>query len=155
VSTSEIRLREYTKEDRQSCLAVFDSNVPIFFTAPEKVEFERFLDSLPGPYFVVEGSGRVYGCGGYAVVGSDGRADLCWGMVLRSRQGTGLGRLLLEARLEAATTDPAVRVVMLNTSQLTTGFYERLGFRTSKIIPDGYSPGLDRCEMRLEVERRP
>jgi ribosomal protein S18 acetylase RimI-like enzyme len=155
VSTSEVKLRAYTKADRQSCLAVFDSNVPMFFTAPEKVEFERFLDSLPGPYFVVEGSGRVSGCGGYAIVGSEGRADLCWGMVLRSRQGIGLGRLLLEGRLQAATADPVVRVVTLNTSQHTTGFYERLGFRISKIIPDGYSPGLDRCEMRLEVERRP
>jgi hypothetical protein len=31
--------------------------------------------------------------------------------------------------------------------QHTVGFYERLGFRTVRIDPEGYGPGLDRCEM--------
>ena len=155
MSESPSELREYTAADREACLAVFDTNVPRFFSPPERIEFEMFLDSLPGPYFVVAGeSGRVHGCGGYAIDGPAARADLCWGMVSSDRQGTGIGRLLLEARLQRAMANPAIRVVTLETSQHTTGFYERWGFETTKIVPDGYSPGLDRCEMRLIVEPR-
>lgn len=145
-----MRVRDYTTADRSACLTVFDSNVPGFFVPPEREEFAAFLDALPGQYLVVEDdAGRVLGCGGYAVRPGTATADLCWGMVRRERHGTGLGRLLLEARLERARADAPLEVVALDTSQHTLGFYERRGFRTERVTPDGYAPGLDRCDMRL------
>src|SRR5690606_14882619 len=60
--------RSYSPADRSTCLGIFDSNVPDSFSASERADFEAFLDSLPGPYFVVEDeSGRAVACGGYAV----------------------------------------------------------------------------------------
>ena len=145
-----MRVRDYTTADRDACLAVFDSNAPGFFVPAEREEFAAFLDALPGPYLVVEDeAGRVLGCGGYAVTPGTTTADLCWGMVRCERHGTGLGRLLLEARLERVRSDALVDAVALNTSQHTRGFYERLGFRTERVTPDGFAPGLDRCDMRL------
>lgn len=146
-------MRDYRPEDLQGCLAVFDTNVPAYFRPHEREEFEAFLQALPGPYLVLENeAGQVVGCGGYAVVAEDGRADLCWGMIRADQQRGGLGRRLTEARLRSAAADPAVRTVAINTSQHTVGFYERLGFRTVEVVPDGYAPGLDRCEMRWDVE---
>lgn len=147
-----IDVRTFTTADRGACLAVFDSNVPAYFTTPERPEFEKFLDALPGPYIVLrDAEGAVVACGGHAIIEDDGRADLCWGMVRQDLHGTGIGRALTEARLAAALADPAVRYVALNTSQHTVGFYERLGFTMTEVIRDGFAPGLDRCEMRMVV----
>lgn len=149
-----VRIRDYAPADLERCLRIFDSNVPAFFTPAERADFEAFLRALPGPYLVLEGEdGEIAGCGGYAVVPEEGRADLCWGMIRQDLHGTGLGRVLTEARLARARSDPAVRVVALDTSQHTRGFYERFGFRTVSVTPNGYGPGLHRCDMRLVLAR--
>lgn len=149
-----MHVREYTAPDRSACLAVFDSNVPDFFVPSERADFAAFLDALPGPYLVVvDQTGLVMGCGGYAVEPGTTTADLCWGMVSRERHRTGLGRLLFQARLERIRSDPAAKDVALNTIQHTRGFYERLGFYTERVLPNGFGPGMDRCDMRLELSR--
>lgn len=149
-----LRQRPYRNSDLDACLGVFESNVPRFFREHEREEYVRFLGALPGPYLVLETEqGGIVAAGGYAIVEEDERADLCWGMVRADLHGRGLGRMLTETRIRAALADPGVRRVAINTSQLTRGFYERLGFRLLEIVPDGYAPGLDRCEMRLDQDR--
>ena len=151
---TEITIRDYRPGDRDACLGIFDGNVPRFFVPAERAEFATFLDDLPGPYLVIEDArGRVIGCGGYALAPDRRSADICWDMIRPERLGTGLGRRLLEARLARLRADPRVETVALNTSQLTRGFYERFGFTTERVVPDGYAPGLDRCDMRLDLRR--
>lgn len=146
------RAREYAVADRAACMAVFESNVPVSFLESERGLFAAFLDRLPGPYLVLEDeAGRIVACGGYAVTAGTTTADLCWGMVVRDRQGRGLGRALVEQRLALIRSDAAVTEVALETTQHTCVFYERLGFETVKVDPDAYAPGLDRCVMRLGV----
>lgn len=134
-------------------MAVFGSNVPDFFREGERLDFEAFLLDLPGPYLVVERTGTVVGCGGYAVRAGEGIADLCWGMIRRELHGVGLGTLLTTRRLGLALRDSAVRSVSLRTSQHTVGFYEKLGFTVASVLLDGFGPGLDRCEMTLDATR--
>ena len=145
-------MREYRRADRAGCLAVFDSNVPDDFRPSERASFEGFLDALPGPYLVLEdGTGRVVGCGGWALEPDGRTAALCWGMVERSRQGEGLGRRLLEERLRRARRDPAVECVTLRTSHRVRGFFARLGFVEMRGTPDGIAPGLHEVEMAVEL----
>lgn len=152
---TKVYARDYTPADREACLAVFESNVPEFFVPSERQEFEAFLSELPGPYLVLEDrTGRVVACGGYAVAPDSATADLCWGMVLRERQGSGLGRRLMKARLARIRRERSARAVALRTIPRTQGFYERLGFVTERVVRDGVAPGLDRCEMRLEIPGR-
>lgn len=148
------RSRSFEGSDTDACLAVFDSNVPDYFTREERELFTAFLLDLPGPYLVLEmDHGTIGACGGYAFR-DDGRvADMCWGMVRRDLHGRQLGRALTESRIEAAEREATVREIALNTSQHTRGFYERLGFRVIEVIGDGYAPGLDRCEMRMGIGR--
>ena len=150
-----MRIRDYRAADRDACLAIFDSNVPRYFRPHERSDFLAFLDELPGPYLVVEDDdGRVTGCGGWALE-SDGRtAALCWGMVDRARHGRGIGSMLLRERLRRIEAHPTASAVILNTSQHTRGFYENLGFALRHLVADGYAPGLDRADMRLELPRR-
>lgn len=147
-----VRVREYTAHDLAPCLAIFDSNVPEFFTAPERPLFEGFLEDLPGPYFVLEDAGAIVACGGYAISPETGCADLCWGMVLRTRQREGLGRFLTEQRLGRIAADPRVAEIALRTSHLTRAFYEQHGFVTEDVVPAGIAPGLDLCVMRLRFD---
>jgi len=147
-------IRPYEPTDRAACLALFESNVPQYFLLSERGEFEAFLDALPGPYFVLERMGELVGCGGYAVEEQEGRADLCWGMVQGDLHGQGLGRSLTARRIEAALAHPGVTEIVLRTSQLTTGFYESLGFAVTAVEPNGFGPGLDRCEMRFSTQTR-
>jgi ribosomal protein S18 acetylase RimI-like enzyme len=143
--------RAYAEEDRDGCLGVFDSNVPRFFRVAERAEFAAFLRAPPGPYAVfVADKTEVLACGGYAIRAEDGIASLCWGMVRADLHGCGLGGALARLRLEAVRHDPRVRHIVLNTSQHTVGFYERLGFRVTTVEKDGYAPGLDRCEMSAD-----
>ena len=130
---------------------MFDSNVPRFFRPEERAELACFLRTLPGPYLVLRMEDReIVACGGYAVREEANAGDLCWGMVRRDLHGQGLGAALSRLRIDALRADPRVGHVQLNTSQHTVGFYEVLGFRTVGIQSDGYAPGLDRCEMRLD-----
>ncbi len=148
-----LRVRPYHTSDLEACLRVFESNLPRFFREHEREEYRAFLEALPGPYLVVETEeGEVVAAGGYAVVEGEERADLCWGMVRADQHGRGLGLMLTRARIDAALADPTVKHVALHTSQHTRGFYERLGFRLVDRVPDGYAPGLDRCDMRLDAD---
>lgn len=143
--------RPYVPADRDACLALFDTNVPRFFDASEKADFEEFLDRYDGPYRVIERDGRIVACGGH-FVSSDGKtAGLCWGVVDGRLHGQGVGTVLTEARLAAIRADPAIETVRLDTGPRTKGFYERFGFAVDGHVPDGYAPGYDRYDMVLRL----
>ncbi len=148
---TDTRVRAYDAADRAACLALFDGNTPTFFAAGERSDFAGFLDAHAASWAfqVVERSGGIVACGGHRVAADGETAGFCWGMVDRAQHRTGLGRILTQARLDAARATPGVRQVRLDTSQHTQGFYARFGFVVERVVPDGYSPGLDRVDMLL------
>lgn len=145
--------RPYRPEDMAGCLALFDSNVPLFFDESEREGFVGFLNdqALRWPYQVIERGGRIVGCGGHAVEADGVSVALCWGMVDNSLHGQGLGRALTEARIAAARATPGIRRITLCTSQHTQGFYARFGFEAETVTPDGFAPGIDRWDMVLKL----
>jgi ribosomal protein S18 acetylase RimI-like enzyme len=145
-------VRDYRAGDREACLAVFDTNVPKFFSRDERPRFASFLDHLPGPYLVLtREAGEIVACGGAALEPGGRVASLCWGMVSAELHGTGLGKLLLQKRIERVRRIPGVELLRLDTSQHTRGFYERFGFVTREIVENGYAARLDRCELTLDL----
>lgn len=143
--------RPYDARDRDACLALFDSNVPTYFTVGERPGFEDWLGRMdPRAYRVIERDGRVVACGGVAMEADGATASLCWGMVDQGLHRQGLGRALTEARIDAARALGAT-AMRCDTSQKTRAFYERFGFVVTAVETDGYAPGLDRCEMRLAL----
>ncbi|MBP2474766.1 ribosomal protein S18 acetylase RimI-like enzyme [Crossiella equi] len=146
-----MRLTEYSRDDRDDCLRLFDTNVPLYFAPGERAEFARFLDRLPGPYLVGRINGALVAAGGHAPARDrPGVWTLCWGMVERRRHKQGLGRALLEARLRLVAADPDAVAVVLSTSQHSTGFFEHLGFRVEKIVPQGFAADIDQYDLRLD-----
>lgn len=146
-------IRPYTEADENGCLEVFGSNVPKYFSEGERAEYLAFLRDPEdrGTYFVMERGGEIVGCGGYYIK-SDGKGGgLTWGMVRRELHGTGLGKRLLLERLFRLAQTPGLESIALDTSQHTFGFFEKLGFVTQKITPNGYWDGLDRYDMKLSL----
>lgn len=144
-------LKPFSAPDREACLSIFDGNVPKYFGAEERGEFEAFLNDLPGPYFTLQINGEIVGCGGYGNRdgNNEGRGFFCWGMVAQQHHKKGYGTILAEMRIEAMRDDPLVKSVRLNTSQHTAPFYARFGFETTNVTKDGFSKGLDDHEMQL------
>lgn len=142
--------RPYTSADRASCVALFTANTPIWFAAHEREQYEAFLDDEPERYFVMlDGDGAIAGAGGVAVEPERKTAWLTWGMVDPARHGHGLGKALLTYRLELLRANLRVERVCIDTSHLAAPFYEKHGFTTQRVIPDGYATGLHRHEMEI------
>jgi ribosomal protein S18 acetylase RimI-like enzyme len=72
-------------------------------------------------------------------------------MVDRARQRQGIGQALSDARLGAIRLVVGVDRVAMETSQLSAGFYVRLGFSVTEVTKNGIGPGLDRWVMVMEL----
>lgn len=148
-----ITIRPFVAADLSACLEIFDSNVPGFFTPAERDEFRQDMESAdsPMPYLLLLRDGEPVACGGL-ILGTTGRnASLSWGMVARAHHRQGLGARLLQARLDMARSIPGLTEVTLSTSQHSRGFYARSGFTLLRSIPDGFGPGMARCDMILRL----
>lgn len=147
-----MNLRSYRAADDEGCLAVFDSNVPKFFAPHERAEFAAFLAQSSDPYFVVtDEQGQIVGCGGYYIMPERAAAGLTWGMVYNHLHRQGVGRFLLLARLQRICQEPAVTSVLINTSQHSYGFFEKVGFGVEAIVENGFAEGLDEYKMVLQL----
>ena len=145
------KLRAYSPRDRVHCLRIFDSNRPRSFADAERAQFGAYLEHIGGTYYVVERLGSIVGCGGYAPDAAGKSADLCWGMIEEGLHHKGLGELLLLGRLRMIVALERVAMVRLATSQFAKGFYARYGFKVASRTANGFGPGLENIEMRLNL----
>lgn len=130
-------------------MAVFDSNVPRFFTEREFEDFKKWLDGRDDrEFFVLKDEEQILGFGGFYI--GEESARLVWGVVHADEQGQGYGRILTEHRIERIRElRPGIRIG-LETSQLTYRFFERFGFRTVEIVPGHYEGRFDKYEMVMQ-----
>ena len=148
---SEPILRPYKSTDHEDCLAALDANTPDYFAPGERVDFEKFLDEIPGMYLVIEDAGRVIGCGGYIPLPETREAHTSWGMVHPDYKGRGLGRRLLEARLDAVRATGDADRIRVITSPATASFFTTYGFEETRREKDGITTGIDLVEMWLDL----
>ena len=146
-----MQIRPYRSEDLPRVIDVFRSNIPKYFGSGEERGLLDFLAEYPDDYFVCEIGVEIIGAGGFAFNNGDEKTvSLCWGMIHSRFLGTGLGRKLTEFRIDAARDIHGGLPIVISTSQHTQGFYEKFGFKLTKHVADGFGPGIDVCEMRLE-----
>lgn len=144
-----VNFRRFARSDLEDVIAIFRSNIPKYFTPGEEAGLREFLLDEPGEYYVVEVDGQVIGSGGIAL-NKDDTVSLCWGMVGRDHLGTGAGKRLTAYRIDRSRKHFGNKAMVISTSQHTSGFYEKFGFRLTRHEPDGFGVGIDICEMRLE-----
>lgn len=138
-------------------MACFQTNVPTAFTVEEIPLFEHFLQERVArfpemlPYFVLLWGEEVVGCGGLGLNEND-TVSLTWGLVRQDCHKRGLGKMLLEHRLQQCRQLFPEKKLRLDTSQHAVGFFEKHGFQTVKYTPDGYDRGLHRYDMESRSE---
>jgi ribosomal-protein-alanine N-acetyltransferase len=152
----EIHLRAYTPADKAECLAAFMSNVPLYFTREEIGQFEGFLDKFQKPdgklengthYFVVALGDQVVGCGGFGYKENTDILFMAWGLVHNDYHKIGLGKALLLHRVDMIKRNFPGSAIGLDTTQHSYPFFEKMGFRVTKITEDFYEPGMHRYDM--------
>jgi ribosomal protein S18 acetylase RimI-like enzyme len=140
----------FSPADLDSVLAIYDSNEQDYFIGSDRSSLEAFLEAENGPFYVLSDRGNCVACGGFWHPETR-IASLTWGMVHRDFQRRGYGRAMLLFRLREIEK-AGCNVVVCNTSQLTSKFFERFGFRVENTIEDGFGPGIHEVKMKLTLE---
>jgi len=138
----------YLDKYEDSCMAVFESNVDVFFTQEERQEFLDWLrNSKRMAYYVGLVEGEVLCCGGLYKNKELNRYGYAWGMVRRDFHKKGLGKQLSDFRKDRLLEQEEQLPFELHTSQETYGFYARQGFEVQNIEENGFGKGLHKYTM--------
>ena len=153
-----IEVVTYKNAYKQACLAAFQSNIPLYFTPEEINDFNNFLDHRAVPkeneiqttfYYVLLKNNKVIGCGGFGERERDGTVTLAWGLVHSDFHKQGYGKVLLQHRLTEARNVYPTKTIYLDTTQYSYSFFEKFGFKTTKITNDFYMHGMHRYDMEF------
>lgn len=140
-------LRPYSPSDKPKLLNLMQLLIPRYFAEAELEDFATYLDHELEDYFVVEDAGETIACGGINYFPEDHKARISWDMVHPAQQGKGVGRKLVEHRLEQIYKTPGLLLAEVRTTQLVYPFYQRLGFELEKVEKDFWAPGFDLYQM--------
>ncbi len=145
----QLTIRPFTPEDLDSCLEIFDSNMPMDVLPNERGPFKEEVEQQQFDYFIVEdANGTAVACGGF----HRPSATLCWGLVRRSHHRQYVGSFLLRERLLLLHEARGDVTVKLDTTQHARPFFERFGFITIREEMDHYGPGMHRFDMELKLD---
>jgi ribosomal-protein-alanine N-acetyltransferase len=152
----EVQIKKYLKSDRIACLNAFKSNVPMYFTNKEVLEFDAFLSKLESDnfntqFYVINLNNRIIGCGGFGDKNNDGIISLAWGLIHKDFHKLGFGEKLLAYRIEQIKQLYSESPVIVDTTQYAYGFFEKFGFKTTEITNDYYEIGMHIYNMILEI----
>lgn len=150
--------RQYKSTDRKACIEIFSSNVPRFFDTEELTDFETWLNGQDAGrlaykqtkeehYYVAEQDNKIIACGGFYIPRDETRANMVWGMVDNSLHKQGIGRKFLEYRINLIKKLFPDYIISLDTTQYSYKFFEKLGFKLTKVTKDYYAKDLDRYDM--------
>jgi [ribosomal protein S18]-alanine N-acetyltransferase len=123
-----VHIRPYVPADLDACLELYRLNEPGRFPPGILPEFETYLREGLALFLVIEEEGTIVGCGGIQFVrGPESEhAHLVFGLIHPERRQSGLGSVLLLARL---TTLPDEEwIIGLDAVPSSRSFYERFGF---------------------------
>lgn len=152
----EVQIKKYLNSDRLGCVDAFKSNVPHYFTNEEVKDFEAFLTRLETidtktQFYVVHDENKIIGCGGFGDKDNNGIISLAWGLVDKDYHKMGYGEKLLKHRIDQIKLTNPKFPVIIDTTQYSYGFFEKHGFKVTKITHDYYEIGMHRYDMILDI----
>lgn len=146
---SEIKIREFKKTDKFFVLNLLELNTPKYFSPEEEKDLIYYLDEEIEQYYVVEYKNKIIGCGGINCSKDFKIGKISWDIFHPSYQNKGIGRLLLNFRIEKLKSLKKVQTISVRTSQLVYKFYEKCGFEIIGIKKDYWAKGLDLYDMEF------
>ncbi len=142
----EINIMRYTPQYEAAVLALFRSNIPQYFAPEEENELAEYLRHRAHHHYLITNTeNEILASGGFEVRGNSG--IIAWDFVHPQQQRKGLGKLLLNFRLNKLQQYPNVQIVRVRTSQFAFEFYQKSGFILQNIQKDYWAKGFDLYDM--------
>jgi [ribosomal protein S18]-alanine N-acetyltransferase len=139
-------IREYRDSDKEEVISILEQNVPDYFAEDEINDFRSYIADEIEDYYVAKLDDRIVGAGGINYEKDLGIAKISWDFIHPEFHGKGIGRALLNYRLQRVRHQNATTIIV-RTSQLAYRFYERHGFELSEIKKDYWAKGFDMYHM--------
>lgn len=146
---SGIQIRNYNPKDKNALLELLRLNTPTYFSPDEESDFISYLDKHILAYFVIEIESEIIGSGGINVTENQKTGVISWDIIHPNFQGKGIGKLLLEHRINFLKTNYLLDEIIVRTSQHTVNFYKKSGFELQEITKDYWAKGFDLYLMKL------
>ena len=128
--------------DLDFLIKIFTLNIPKYFHKKELVDFKKYFNSNNiETYFIIESKGKILGAAGYAYENKK-TARICWVFVDPNHHSIGLGKKLVNHCIDILKRNKQLKVIELETSNLTYKFYEKLNFKIQYIKKE-YWPNND------------
>lgn len=145
-------IREYHASDKPHLLAILRLNIPKYFFEAELDDLSRYLDEAVEMYYVVEVDHEIIGAGGINF-DDDHTGVISWDYLHPAFHGKGIGRELLQYRLDILCDMPNIKKIRVRTSQFTHGFYAKSGFVLKEMKNDYWAPGFDLYLMEIQLSQ--
>jgi len=144
-----LKIRAYSKNDKQAVLELLKSNTPKYFDPSEEKDFISYLEDEIEDYFVVEKNNLIIGSGGINYFYIEKVARISWDMISSKAQCRGIGKRLLLHRIDRIKQNPLIDHIVVRTSQHAYRFYEKLGFGVEKIEKNFWAKDFDLYLMQM------
>ena len=144
-------IRTAQKQDFKFLSKIFLLNVPKYFDKKELDDFKKYFNSKNlESYFIIESQRKVLGGGGYAYENIK-TARICWLFIDPNYHGLGFGKKLVNYCIKILKNDRKLRVIEVETSNLTYKFYEKLNFKIEYIKKDYWPNNDDLYFMKIDL----
>lgn len=142
-------IRSYNPKDKETLIEIFKLNTPQYFDVKEVADFKEYLDINSDTYLTIQHDEKIVGGFGYFIRESDKSGRITWIFFHPNYSGLGLGKQAVEYCLTTLKQNPKVEKLVVTTSQLAFKFFEKFGYKLSKIEKNFWGEGLDLYEMEM------
>ena len=139
----QIAFNLYNINDNVELSRVIKLNMPTFFDPDEIEDYLRFLNAQKQFYFTVYNENKkVVGGFGYSLFSSERIAKIDWIFFDPKIHGKGVGSKAVRFCESQILPHKAVKKIVITTSQKTSAFFVKLGYKLEKTQADFWGKGL-------------
>jgi len=142
-----IHIRSFNNEDSEELYKLLELNIPKYFAETELEDFKDYLANKVEDYFIVNADDKIIGCGGINYDRENNAVNISWDVIHPSFQGKGIGKMLLQHRLEHIKKNSPELQIVVRTSQIVYPFYEKNDFKLMEKHKDFWAKGYDMYKM--------
>lgn len=143
-------IRDYTHKDKSKAIALFRQNTPQYFASNEERDFENYLVNEVEDYYVYEYNSEIIEAGGINYFPEKKLARMSWDIVDPKSQGNGIGKELIQYRINRLNSNQNIELIIVRTTQLVYQFYGKMGFEIKKVEKDFWAKGFDLYQMQMK-----
>ncbi|CAI8250065.1 MAG: Uncharacterised protein [Formosa sp. Hel1_33_131] len=143
-------IRKYTTKDKSRVFELFRLNTPNYFDATEQSDLENYLKNQLEDYFVYIENSKIIGVGGINYSFEEKVACISWDIIDPKWQGRGIGKKLIQFRINHINENPKIEIIRVRTSQYAFQFYGKMGFELDKIEKNYWAKNFDLYLMQMK-----